>query len=80
MTGKMSVWSGIGVVVLTIFLIECVYRLAFWFWMEAQPHASVEISHHVRTWMTAAVMAGLLWMYLIWRGFAGDKDQKKRKP
>ncbi|HEY1648834.1 MAG TPA: hypothetical protein VGF96_12685 [Terracidiphilus sp.] len=78
MKAKFSGWSGIGIVVLTLFLIECVYRLLFWFWMATNPQAG---SHppmaRVRLWLGITVVGGLFWIYLIGREFWKSDSSKK---
>ena len=40
MVGTPSFWKGFGLMVFTIALMECGYRLVYWCWMEVYPHSS----------------------------------------
>jgi hypothetical protein len=70
---------GVGVVVLAIALMECGYRLVYWYWLSvSMPGQAAASAEHIRFWLTAAVMVGLAWMYLAWKLLMEERASKKK--
>jgi heme/copper-type cytochrome/quinol oxidase subunit 2 len=76
--GSSSLLRGAGVVALAIALMECGYRVAFWYWMSiSDPANAAAYASHLHTWITAAVIVGLTWMYLGWKLLMEDRAASK---
>ena len=81
MNGGSPFLRAVGVVVLALALIECGYRLVYWYWMTLsagglRPTAEA----HFHGWLTAAVIVGLGWMYLVWRVLTEGRGARREKP
>ena len=78
--GSSNFLRGVGVVVLAIALMECGYRVVYWYWISVSDpgHAAINAGH-IRFWLTAAVMVGLAWMYLAWKLLMEDRAASKKK-
>ncbi len=69
-----------GVVVLGLALMECGYRLVYWYWMRISAPGERPIAQaHFQFWLTAAVIIGLGWIYLGWKVLMEDRPASKRK-
>jgi hypothetical protein len=68
MSGWASYWRNVGVVVLGLAEVVCGYHLVYWYWMTISAPEQLKTSEdHLRFWLTAAVIVGLSWMYLVWQ-------------
>jgi heme/copper-type cytochrome/quinol oxidase subunit 2 len=81
MSGGSPFLRAVGVVVLALALMECGYRLVYWYWMTISTPAQRSLAEaHFHTWLTAAVIVGLAWMYLVWRVLTEERGAKREKP
>src|ERR1700749_4674020 len=61
--GNSSFLRGAAVVVLAIALMECGYRVVYWYWLSVStPGEAAADLAHMRSWLTVAVVLGLAWM------------------
>lgn len=71
---------GAGVVVLALALMECGYRLVYWYWMRLSAPAQRQVvQEHFHLWLTATVIVGLCWMYLVWKTLSEERKSTKPK-
>jgi hypothetical protein len=69
----------VGVVALAVALMECGYRLVYWYWMSISAQASRQAARaHFDFWLMVAVLVGLAWMYLSWKSLMDDRAAKKK--
>jgi hypothetical protein len=82
MAGKLSGWIGVVVVAVTLFLVECLYRLAYWYWMTLLPNNDTALAwSRVHFWGGIGLFGGFVWICLVWREFlVGYLPQKKETP
>jgi heme/copper-type cytochrome/quinol oxidase subunit 2 len=80
MTGSSPFLRGVGVVALAVALMECGYRLVYWYWMTISAPALRHVAQaHFQSWLTAAVIVGLSWMFLVWKVLTEDRAAAKKK-
>jgi hypothetical protein len=80
MMGNSPLLRSVGVVVLAIVLMECGYRLVYWYWMSSSAPGQAAVSAaHLRFWLTATVIVGLGWIYLGWKVLVEDRAASKKK-
>ncbi len=78
--GSSNLLRGVGVVVLAIALMECGYRLVYWYWMaNSVPGQQPVAEAHFHSWLTAAVILALAWIYLSWKLLMEDRAASKLK-
>ncbi len=78
MAARRSRWTGIGIVILILAVIECIYRLAFWLSMGTLPHANPHSASRAHFWLSAAVIAGSALIYLTWHNFQAPRIPAKK--
>lgn len=67
-------------VVLALALMECGYRLVYWYWMRISMPAERQMAQaHFQFWLTTAVIIALGWMYLVWKSVMEDRTPTKKK-
>jgi type VI protein secretion system component VasK len=80
MAGKLSGWMGVGVVAVTLFLVECVYRLAYWYWMTLLPKTDAALAwSRVHFWGGIGLFTGFIWICVVWREFLEGYRPKKKE-
>jgi heme/copper-type cytochrome/quinol oxidase subunit 4 len=80
MMGNSNFLRGVGVVVLAIALMECGYRLVYWYWMTVSvPGQRAMAEAHFHSWLTAAAIVALAWVYLSWKLLMEDRTARKNK-
>ncbi len=78
--GSSNVLRAVGVVALAIALIECGYRLVYWYWMSISVRGQRAVAEaHFHSWLTAAAILALAWIYLSWKLLAEDRSASKKK-
>jgi type VI protein secretion system component VasK len=75
-----SLLRGVGVVALTLALVECGYRLVFWYFMSiSEPGQAHLNAKHLHIWLGVAVVAGVAWLYLAWGLIQEERASRKKK-
>jgi hypothetical protein len=57
---------------------NCGYRAMYWYTASTFPQADVHLAHsHAHTWLTALLLVGLAWLYVMWRVIVDDRPTPK---
>jgi hypothetical protein len=78
MAGTSSAWRGIGLVVLTVAVMNCGYRAMYWYTASTSPQTDVHFAlSKAHFWLTVLALAGLAWLYLMWHVIVDDRPTPK---
>jgi hypothetical protein len=78
MVGKFSRSTELVIVGLTLWLIECGYRIAYWSWIAADPHADTHLAtERVHFWLGAVLFSAFVLLYVFWRRSQNPSENTK---